>query len=102
MLESIDQRQYKDSLFVYGTEIHDFLSVDYDAISMLNVSATQELAKQLKEAQSKLQQMETENAQVKSENAQLKSSAREQGEMMRSMKAQIDAINDKLNITTSK
>ena len=30
-------------MFVYGREVNDFRSVDYDAIAMLNVSATQEL-----------------------------------------------------------
>lgn len=30
-----------ESLFVYGREVKDFRTVDYDAISMLNVSATQ-------------------------------------------------------------
>jgi hypothetical protein len=34
-------------VFVYGREVKDFRTVDYDAIAMLNVSATQELAKQL-------------------------------------------------------
>lgn len=36
-------------VFVYGREVEDFRSVDYDAIAMLNVSATQELAKKLVE-----------------------------------------------------
>ena len=36
-----------DEVFVYGREVDDFGSVDYEAISMLNVSATQELARQL-------------------------------------------------------
>jgi hypothetical protein len=40
-----------DQVFVYGREVNDFRSVDYDAISMLNVSATQELARQLKTVQ---------------------------------------------------
>lgn len=34
-------------VFVYGREVKDFRSVDYEAISMLNVSATQELARKL-------------------------------------------------------
>jgi hypothetical protein len=34
-------------VFVFGREVNDFRAVDYDAISMLNVSATQELAKQV-------------------------------------------------------
>jgi hypothetical protein len=35
-----------DNVFVYGREVKDFRTVDYDAIAMLNVSATQELARQ--------------------------------------------------------
>ena len=34
-------------LFIYGKYVDDFRSVDYDALSMLNVSATQELARQV-------------------------------------------------------
>jgi len=34
-------------VFVYGREVSDFRTVDYEALSMLNVSATQELVKQL-------------------------------------------------------
>lgn len=34
-------------IYVYGKYVDDFLSVDYDALSMLNISATQELYKRL-------------------------------------------------------
>ncbi|MCC6462416.1 MAG: hypothetical protein IT260_18255 [Saprospiraceae bacterium] len=34
-------------VFVYGRQVRDFHVVDYEAISMLNVSATQELARQV-------------------------------------------------------
>lgn len=36
-----------EKVFVYGREVKDFRVVDYEALAMLNVSATQELAKQL-------------------------------------------------------
>ena len=36
-----------EKVFVYGREVKDFRTVDYEAISMLNVSATQELAKRV-------------------------------------------------------
>ena len=36
-----------DQVFVFGREVKDFRNVDYEAISMLNVSATQELAREL-------------------------------------------------------
>ena len=38
---------YTGGLFVYGKYVDDFRSVDYDALTTLNVSATQELARQL-------------------------------------------------------
>ncbi|MFT6865689.1 MAG: hypothetical protein ACJA08_000512 [Cyclobacteriaceae bacterium] len=36
-----------ENIFVYGKQVKDFHTIDYDAIAMLNVSATQELAKQV-------------------------------------------------------
>ena len=51
-LIGLDQSRFTDRVFVYGKEVNDFRVVDYDAISMLNVSATQELAKR-SEAQAK-------------------------------------------------
>ena len=38
-------------LFVYGEQVDDFRTVDYEAISTLNVSATQELSKTIKAQQ---------------------------------------------------
>jgi hypothetical protein len=35
-----------DQVFVFGREVNDYRSVDYDAIAMLNVSATQQLKKE--------------------------------------------------------
>ena len=43
-------------VFVYGREVDDLRSVDYDAIAMLNVSATQELAKKLEQKDLELEQ----------------------------------------------
>jgi len=54
---------YPDGLFVYGKFVDDFLSVDYDAIAMLNVSATQELAR-------KVEALEKQNAVLQSQAAQ--------------------------------
>lgn len=45
--------------FVYGKEVHDFKEVDYDRIHNLNVSATQELARQVA-------QLRVENAELRS------------------------------------
>ena len=53
-----DFKENSERLFVYGREVKDFRTVDYDAISMLNVSATQELAKQLKEKDAQIASLE--------------------------------------------
>jgi hypothetical protein len=90
------------SVFVFGKEVPDFHTVDYDRIYTLNVSATQELAAQLKAAQDRMKELEAENAQLKTGSAEQQQLNKQQQEMMKSMKAQIDAINERLNITTDK
>lgn len=89
------QSTLEDRLFVYGTEIHDLLTVDYDAISMLNVSATQELAKKLAGAEEMIQLL-------RSENIRLQTYTQEQADMMKSMKAEVDTIRERLNMTSAK
>ncbi len=52
-------------VFVYGREVNDFHTVDYEAISMLNVSATQA-------QQERIEALEKENAELKSQLEELK------------------------------
>ena len=54
-------------VFVYGREVKDFRSVDYEEISMLNVSATQELARKVKAQESELTELRAELAKLRSE-----------------------------------
>jgi len=54
---ALDGVKTGDKRFVYGRQVDDFRTVDYDAISMLNVSATQELSK-------KVAALEAENAKL--------------------------------------
>ena len=44
-------------VFVYGRQVDDFHTVDYQAISMLNVSATQQLAKEIKKLKKENEQL---------------------------------------------
>ena len=59
--------QPETKLFVFGPEVKDLRTVDYEALSMLNVSATQELAKQV-------EALKAANAQLTAANASLKAS----------------------------
>jgi hypothetical protein len=53
-----DFKPGSESVFVYGREVKDFRNVDYEAIAMLNVSATQELARRLKSQQESLTRLQ--------------------------------------------
>jgi len=59
-VEDIKTDKFKISLnhtgdiFVYGREVDDFHVVDYDALSMLHISATQELYKIIKKLEGKI------------------------------------------------
>jgi len=61
-------RESEEDVIVFGREVDDFRTVDYDAISMLNVSATQELARRLEE---KTQEVETLKAALQAMNARM-------------------------------
>lgn len=76
-------------IFVYGKKVNDLLSVDYDAVAMLNVAATQELAKQLETAQNKIEQLQAENRKIAATNDELK-------KMFDKMQFQLNEISKKV------
>ena len=61
-------------LFVYGREVDDFHTVDYEAIAMLNVSATQELYHYIQHLEQKLGHMESLEQRISQLEALLSSS----------------------------
>ena len=54
-----------NEVFVYGREVKDFRNVDYEAIAMLNVSATQELSRRLEKQANDLAAQAAEIAALK-------------------------------------
>ena len=54
-------------VFVYGREVDDFHAVDYESLSMLNVSATQELYKLILSQQQIIESLETEVAEIRTD-----------------------------------
>jgi len=51
----IDMQQLNgDKVFVYGEEVKDFRTVDYEGLTALNISATQEIARRLATQQANL------------------------------------------------
>lgn len=54
-----------NEVFVFGREVSDFRTLDYDAIAMLNVSATQQLKKEMDE---EVQALWAQNAELRAAN----------------------------------
>jgi hypothetical protein len=52
------------SVFVYGREVTDFRTVDYEALTTLNISATQELVKKINQLEQEVNRLSTLNADV--------------------------------------
>jgi K+/H+ antiporter YhaU regulatory subunit KhtT len=77
-----------DKVFVYGKQCMDLKAVDYDAISMLNVSATQELAK-------KVETLEQQNSELQDQAKRL-SAVEEQEREERVEISALKAANEKL------
>lgn len=69
----------KDKVFVYGREVDDFRTVDYEAISMLNVSATQEIAKQMEALKAENKQLKEAQEEMKKDMADFKEMLRRKG-----------------------
>lgn len=64
----VDREPEGERVFVYGREVDDFLTVDYDAIAMLNVSATQQIKKDMDQ---ELTALRVENAELRAANDSL-------------------------------
>ncbi len=77
----------QEKIFVIGKKVADFHTVDYDRIFTLNVSATQELAREVED-------LKKENAALKTENSSLKSEMKASTEKF---DARLRALENKLS-----
>ncbi len=73
--------------FVYGTEQSDVRAVDYEAIAMLNVSATQELSRRMNAKDAEITALKAEVAGLKAANAKLGSLSSEMHELKQAVAA---------------
>jgi len=79
-------------LFVYGRQVDDLRALDYEAIAMLNVSATQELARQLKAQSEELAAVKAERDAMAGEIDVLRVAAARQESRLSTIEAQIEAM----------
>jgi hypothetical protein len=81
-------------------------SLDIDGINMAGIQAlknrTDEQQKIISEQQKAIDDLKKQNEQLKVENQATQTTNQQMLDMVKTMKAQVDAINEKLNITTQK
>ncbi|MDU9050407.1 MAG: tail fiber domain-containing protein [Candidatus Electrothrix sp. Rat3] len=62
---AINSEKDIDKVFVYGKYVNDFLVIDYDSISALHISATQEILRRLESLENKYESIRQENSQLR-------------------------------------
>ena len=77
-----------EEIFLYGQQVNDRLAVDYDEIFTLNISATQELARKVEA--------------LEKENAQLKSNQSKTNDILKSLSAKVESLQQNLEMTGQK
>ena len=82
-------------LFVYGRKVDDLRTVDYEAVAMLNVSATQELTRQLQAQATALAAVRKERDALAKEVAELRTSTSKQEQRLSSIEARFQAITER-------
>ena len=85
----VDCAAAPESLFVYGKHVSDFRTVDYDAVSMLNVSATQALKREHDD-------LEAENAKLRGLIAAQEASLAKREAAQRATEAKFKALEARL------
>lgn len=75
-----------ENVFVYGKWVDDFLGVDYDALTTLTISATQELIR-------RVEKLEAENARLAQTNADLRSQLTQMSSDIQTILYQLDSKN---------
>jgi len=102
-----DYRPASGKAFVYGRQVNDFRVVDYEAIAMLNVSATQELAKRLFQVEAQearmaaLEQKAAEVASLEEQVADLKKMVGQLAEAAKTSKLTAAAEDDQAKALTT-
>jgi hypothetical protein len=66
-----------DKIFVFGREVNDFRSVDYEALSMLGISAIQQLAKENEELRITIDELRASSEELRISNYELRASIEE-------------------------
>jgi hypothetical protein len=78
-LENTEGSLFDGAVFVYGKEVTDFHTVDYEALSTLNISATQALVKRINDLEVQNAALKTDVKKMKADIEQIKAAMVKKG-----------------------
>ena len=96
------ENTFSEKTFVFGKEVEDFHTVDYDRVFTLAVSATQELARKVEALENQLKVANQENTILKSKTAQVTHANSELKAEMKGMNKRLETIEMIMNATGQK
>jgi hypothetical protein len=59
-IEGLSHEKYGDQVFVYGKEVNDFRTIDYDAVGLLTFNTTKKLTKQVEDQKVQIETLQKE------------------------------------------
>ena len=86
-VEGLSAEKYGDQVYVYGKEVTDFRTVDYDALSIMNYKATQKLTKQVEDQKIQIQGLQKEIISMKTSMDQMIVLLKDQNAQLMNLKA---------------
>jgi hypothetical protein len=82
-------------LFVYGRKVDDLRVVDYEEVSMLNVSATQEIYRRMQAQSKTIANLEADKAALEKQVSELRRTSEEQDERLAAIEAKFKTLAEK-------
>jgi hypothetical protein len=89
-----------EQVFVVGREVNDFRNVDYEAITMLNVSATQELARKVEALEARLNLAQTEKQSLLKHLAAFEARDKAREDRLAQIESKLDKSSDRTSLAS--
>jgi len=91
-VEGLSKAKYGDKVFVYGKEVNDFRTIDYDEVSMMNFSATKKLTKQVEDQKLQIVALQDEISNLNNTVNKLMKLVQDQNSMIAKLETGLNAI----------
>ncbi len=101
-IEGLSKEKYGDKVFVYGKEVNDFRTVDYDAMSVMNYTGIKKLTKQVEDQKQVIENLQTDIVALKASMDKMIALVQEQNAQISNLKAALTTASQTTGKTETK